>query len=229
MDDKELNEILNKYAESEKGNMEVAFAKLNAKPKEERRARKRMKPRYIFATAMMCAIVLVLCITLPITLTGNSDPDSSNFTPQPVEPTYFDEIDLDYTVEDSLSFLKNAYGIDAKFPNREAETIKSISSSKDSEMKGALLDYLICEDYEVDIRLHIIPKMYIINIFESYFTLMNEVSWGEYTVKYSKVVDDKSDETEMKAYFTDGKYDYFITADIDSDIGASELLDILYA
>lgn len=220
MEDKELYEILKKYAESTRSDKEVAFKKLNEKPKEEVKqcTQKKFKPRYAFAIAMSL-IVIVLCVTLPITLTDK---------PQDMAPTFCETAEIFYNGEQSIDVLKNNYNIDAYYPSYTEDAVLSISSRKDSSLRGAFLGYSI-EENIVFIDFVIIPKTHILQMYEDYFDLPNVQQWDEYEIKSLKEYNAETERYDLQIYFSDSKYDYFVTANSDSEVGATELLDILYS
>lgn len=108
MDNKELYEILQEYADDVKAEKESAFKKLNEQPKEDvKQSRKRFKPQYAFAIAM-CMVVVVLCIALPIALTDK--PHGY------VEPTYCSSGEIIFGFEgNSLADIEKHH-IDAYYP-----------------------------------------------------------------------------------------------------------------
>ncbi len=225
MDDKELYEILQKYANDTKGEKESAFKKLNEKPQEEvMHSHKKFKPKYAFAVAM-CMIVIVLCIALPITLTDK---------PQDVvEPTYCESGEIVYKLEDSLSSVIDNYHINAYYPtfvtNTEDVTVGSILSKNDASLHGVKLSFVIEKDEELTfVDFIVIPKTHIIQTYEDYFSLQNKLKWKEYDIKFFNVYDEETLMNEMKIYFTDGKYDYFIAVESDEGIEPVDILDILY-
>lgn len=221
MDDKELYEILKKYAEDTKCEKESAFEKLREESQEEvRRPRKRFKPRYVFAAAI-CVIVIVLCIALPITLIDKPQ--------DAIEPTYCESIDIEYRMEDSLSVVVNNYHINALFPSNDADSVVSISSKIDSSLHGVQLGYVIEKNGMIFIELTIIPKTHILRSYENYISLQNELKWEIYNIKFSKEYDEETLMNNMKIYFNDGKYDYFIAVESDEEIEPTNILDILYS
>lgn len=217
MDNKELYEILQDYAESTRNDKDRAFKKLNEQPKQPSRAKNRSKSQIAFAS-MMCSVILALCIALPITFT----------TENAAEITYCAIEDLIYENEEDISVFQNQYNINAMYPKREAVLIKSISSISDSNFKGVLLGYFEFEETVIDIELAIVPKTYMLQIYESYFEFENSAQWGEYKIIYKTVMNPKTGSYDMKIYFTDGQYDYFITAQSDGEIAPTNLLNILY-
>ena len=219
MDNKELDEVLQRYAESTRNDKDVAFKKLNEMPKEDYRPKKILKPRYIFASAI-CAIVIVLCIVLPITLTTDETPHDNG-------PRYCQSIDIVYNQENSLSgLIEGAY-----CPTNviDGMSIMSITSSTDSTLHGARLSFYIFEEVIVDINFAIVPKTHILQTYENYFNLPNQEQWEEYIIKFNKSFNAEIETYDMCIYFADSKYDYFISASSDEELGASELLNMLYA
>lgn len=225
MDDKELYEILQKYAGNIKGEKESAFKKLNKQANEDvKLPRKRFKPQYVFAVAM-CIIVIVLCIALPITLIDNS----SNV----IEPTYCESNDITYSLENNLSEIINKYHIDAYYPTYLADTedmmIASILSNKDESLHGVQISYIIEENDEmIFIDFAIVPTTHILQTYEDYFSLQNQLKWKDYDIKYFKEYNEETLMYDMQIYFTDGKYDYFINVESDEEMNTSELLNFLY-
>lgn len=225
MDDKELYEILQKYADDVKVEKESALKKLNEKTQEEvKHFRKRFKPQYAFAVAM-CMIVIVLCIALPITLTDNSQ----NVT----EPTYCESNDITYRLEDNLSDIISKYHMEAYYPsfvtNSENMVIYSILSTKDASLHGIQIGYVIEEDDEMTfIDIAIVPKTHILQIYENYFSLQDKLKWNGYDVIFFKEFDEETLMYDTQIYFTDGKYDYFIDVESDEEIDTPDLLNILY-
>ncbi|MDE5601801.1 MAG: hypothetical protein K2J16_04815 [Clostridia bacterium] len=222
MDNKELDEILQNYAKSTQPDMDIAFKKLNEKPQPEKRPKKRFKPQYALSIAV-CVIAVVLCTVLPLTLTKADSPQNS-------EPTYCERVNIDYNIEEDISVFKTKYNIDAYYPNIEfgGTTYNSISSQTDSSFAGAKIVYSIFDENVIFVELVIIPKTHILEEYEHYFDLDDEQKWRGYDLKYNK-----EDCNEMLfygtlIYFTDGTYDYFLAIDCDRDLGAGELLDMIY-
>ncbi|MBD5092164.1 MAG: hypothetical protein HDT36_02120 [Clostridiales bacterium] len=223
MDNKELDEILQEYARSTQMDKEIAFKKLNEKPQPEKRPKKRFKPQYVLSIVAVFVIAVVLCTVLPLTLTNDSA--STNEA-----PIYCGSGDIVYKLEEDFSELKNKCGIDAYYPNKEFGdvTYYSISSKTDNSFAGARIEYSVFDEYVVFIELVIIPKNYILEDYEHYFDLEDEQKWREYDLKYSK--EDCNDMLfyGMQIYFTDGKYDYFLDVNSDGNLGAAELLNMIY-
>lgn len=217
MDNKELYEILQDYAESTRNDKDRAFKKLNEQPKQPSRAKSRSKSQIIFAS-MMCSVILALCIALPITFT----------TENAAEITYCAIEDLVYEDEVDIAIFQNQYNLNAMYPKREAVLIRSISSISDPNFKCALLGYFEFVEVMIDIDLTIVPKTHILQVYEKYFKLENSVQWEEYKIIYETVMNPKTGSYDMKIYFTDGSYDYFITAQSDGEIAPTNLLNILY-
>lgn len=216
MDNKELYEILQDYAVSTRNDKEIVFKKLNRSQKRVKQ--NRHKPQYIFA-GLMCTIVLVLSIALPIALVDTTQNNN--------QTTYCSTDDLIFNSEESLDILINDYKINAKYPSYEAVMISSISAQNSSAFKGALLGYLIFDDTMLDIDLAIVPKTHILQIYEDYFIMQNTIAWDEYEVKFS--VEKTTDfEYKLQIYFTDDKYDYFVTSKSDIEIEPHILLNLLY-
>jgi len=227
MDDKELYETLEKYAESTRSDKSVAFKKLNEKPQEEvRRSQKRFKLQYLFAAAA-CMAVIVLCITLPLTLT-----DKSTDAPQGEEPTYCNGGELAFNMEESIDVLKEVYGIYAFYPTLELDSdnmaVNSISSYNDSTLHGALLGYCILEDVFTFIDVAIIPKTHVVQIYEDYFELTNVQQWRGFELKYEVELNADTELYDMKIYFSDEKYDYFVSVNNEVPTDAAAIMDILY-
>lgn len=222
MDNKELDEILQRYAESTRNDKDVAFKKLNEKPIEEKRSNKRLKPRYIFATAI-CAIIIVLCIILPITLKDDS--------PQNSGPRYCLSIDIVYNQENSFSDLTEKCGSGAFYPTCVAEEVlfESISSLSDSSLHGAYIGYIIEDDIIIFADVNIIPKTHILEKYEEYFTLPDQEQWKSYSLKVKKAFNEETQLYDMQIYFADAEYDYFIFASSEEEMAAEQLLNILYA
>lgn len=225
MDDKELYEILQKYSKDIKSEKESAFKKLNEQHKVVvKPSRKRFKPQYAFAIAM-CMIVIVLCIALPITLTENSQ--------EVVAPTYCTSGEIIYNQENNLTVLIDKYHIDAYYPtyviSAEEMSICSIQSNVDASLHGALIGYVVEENDEVtSIEVVIVPKTHILQTYEDYFSLQNQLKWKDYDIKYFKEYNEETLMNDMKIYFADGKYDYFITVESDEEMDTSDLLNLLY-
>lgn len=218
MTDKELDEILQKYAESTRNSKEVAFKKLNEKPVPERKHTKKFKPQHIFAVAV-CVVVLVLTITLPLTLVNKSSGNSL---------TYFDNSELTYKGVENVSILKNEYNINAYYPMSK-EISADLISSKNNILRGATINYVFTGNYLTLIELSIIPNNCRIKTYEKFFELNSKQQWKEYEIRSYKEYNEKNRTYDYKVYFTDGTYDYFVTGNTTSDIDATELLDILYA
>ncbi len=228
MDDKELYETLEKYAESTRSDKSVAFKKLNEKPKGEvGRSRRRFKPQYLFAAAA-CMVVVVLCITLPLTLT-----DKSTDKPQGEEPTYCSDGELALNQEESIDVLKNVYGIYAFYPTLDPISnylaVCSISSYSDSTLHGALLGYSILGDIFTFIDVAIIPKTHTVQIYEDYFKLTNVQQWRGFELKYQEELNADTELYDIKIYFSDEKYDYFVAVNNEVPTDAAAIMDILYS
>ncbi len=220
MDDKKLYELLQKYAESTRNDRQVAFKKLNASPKEaERPTQKKFKPIYAFAIAMSL-VVIVLCITLPLTLTGKQD--------NIVSPRYCQSADIGYNQETSIDVLKEQYGIVAIYPNYTASSVVSIFSYTDSNLRGALLGYVKEDDFILFVDLAIVPKNYILDIYENYFTFPDVQQWEDLALKYQQSLNSDTMFYDMKIYFADSKYDYFVSASSEQDLDVTYIMDILY-
>ena len=222
MDDKELNEILQEYAKSTQLDKDIAFKKLNEKPQPEKRTKKRFKPQYVLSIVAVCVIAVVLCTVLPLTLTNDS--------PQNIGPTYCVNEDIDFREEENISDLINKYNINAIYPDAEYEgtTYSSLISKTDSNFAGAKIVYIIDEEALIFIDFVIIPKNYILEDYEHYFDLEDEQKWRGYDLKYSKEDCDDMLFYGMQIYFTDGKYDYFLDVNSDGNLGATELLNMIY-
>lgn len=226
MDNKELYEILQEYADDVKAEKESAFKKLNEQPKEDvKQSRKRFKPQYAFAIAM-CMVVVVLCIALPIALTDK--PHGY------VEPTYCSSGEIIFGFEgNSLADIEK-YHIDAYYPtlvtDKENMAVCSILSDKDTSLHGIQIGYVLEEDEDemTFIELAIVPKTHILQIYEDYFDLQEKIKWNKYDVKYFRALNQGTLMYDMQIYFTDGKYDYFITVESDEEMDTSVLLNLLY-
>jgi len=228
MEDKELYEILHKYAEETRGDKDDDLKKLHEKQRLQEESRtsktkKKFRPQYIFAVAM-CMIVIVLCITLPITLI-----DKSNVPQQ----TFCSSEDIAYNIEDSIDVLVNEYHIYAKYPTYNTDedniSISSISSYSDSNLHGALLSYVVEEDNLLFIDLAIVPKTHIIESYEDYFEFPNNTNWDGKKVVFIKVYNEETEMFDMQIYFADEKYDYFVTVESDGEMNAIDVLNLLYS
>ncbi len=228
MEDKELYEILQKYAEETRGDKDEELKKLHEKQREQEEVRntktkKRFKPQYIFATAL-CIIAIVLCIALPITLTGN---------PQDAKSTYCNSGDLSYNNEGSIDALVNKYHIYADYPtyttDKDSMAVLSISSYSDSGLHGAFLSYVIEEDALMFIDLAIVPKTHILQPYEDYFAMPNKSNWNEQEIRFINKLNEETQMFCMQIYFTEGKYDYFVKIESDCEIDAVDMLNLLYS
>ena len=225
MDDKELYEILQKYADDVKGEKESALKKLNEQPNEEvKQPHKRFKQQFALAIAM-CMIVIVLCIALPITLIDNSQ--------EVVYPTYCSSGEIIYAQEDNLTEFINKYEMDAHYPtftmSTEEMSVCSILSKKDASLHGVQISYVIEEDDEmIFIDFAIVPRTHILQTYENYFSLQGKLKWNGYDVKSFKEYNEETLMYDMQIYFTDEIYDYFISAESDEEMDTADLLNLLY-
>ena len=225
MEDKELYEILQKYADDTRGNKDTAFKKLNQKSQEEvKLSRKRFKPQYIFAMAV-CVIAIVLSIALPITLKDK---------PQGVaEPIYCTVTEIEYRVEDSISTIIDKYNINAYYPtyviDADSMAILSIISNKEDSLHGVRISYVLEEEQLIFIDLTIIPKTHILRQYEKYPSLQEQQKWQEYDIRFFVEYNSRRKMYDMKIYFTDNNgYDYFVDVESDEEIEATDILNILY-
>lgn len=221
MNNKDLKDILENYAEATRNKREVAFKKLNEQPKPAKRTNKRFKPQYCFAVALS-AIVIVLCIALPITLTSNPTPGGS-------ASKYCSNEDIMFNMEDNISILINNLNIKALYPTYDISSVSSISSYSDVDFHGALLSFIIEENGLTFTDIAIIPNTYVLQMYEDYYKLNNEQIWSNYNLKYIIEYNEFADMFDMKVYFTDGEYDYFITVNSDYEVNPVELFNILYS
>lgn len=226
MDDKELYDMLYSYAESTRTDMDIAFAKLYKIQDEEiRKAKLRAKRRRILkpifaVVSFICIVGIVLGITLPITL--NNNPQTGNQT------FYCNNEDIVYELNSDLNYIISTYSFNAKIPQIENANVDLIGSNTYSDFHGAQISYNISEGISVFVKLIILPKQYILDIYNDYFTMQSESQWGDYQIRSSNSINEDTFISTLKLYFTDGKYDYFIDAESIGELTPTALLDLLY-
>ncbi len=225
MDNKKFNEIMREYAKSEKSSSSKALSKLE---REEKRTRKSSSKHrgFVFAcTAMMTAIVLMLCITLPIVLNKKSSGDGE--TPQ---TTYCTTGDLSFSFEDSIDVLKNVYGVNAIYPTFEANitAISSITSNNYQGLKGCKIFYEMSDDSYFIVEFVAINKDYIVNTYAHYHDLGEQAEWRDMTVKFDLTYDEEIVAYINTVYFSDSNYNYYIRTESDEEISAIDLLDLMF-
>ena len=178
MNDREFNEIMQKYVQSTRPNKDIALKKLNQMPESNNRPRKRIKPQFICA-AVMCSIILVLCIALPVTLIDNS----------PARSVYYGIDDTSLNMVESIDVLKNEFRVDAKYPNVNADVVYSVSSNKSNLIIGALLEFWVFDVKVFNAEFVVVPKSYILEKYENYFDSSVSQQWDEYIITSNKIYD----------------------------------------
>lgn len=224
MNDKELYDILYKYAEATKTDKDTAFKKLDMQPKPQKNAKvhsKAFKPLIAFAVAMSI-VAIVLCVTLPLTLPNKEAPNDP-------APIYCESGDIGYNQEQDIQYLKEHFGIDANYPTLAPDAVLSMFSETYENLHGASLEYVLEDDMILFVDLTIVPKSFILQIYEHYFNLPDKEQWGDITLNYQRTLNKDSELYEMEVYYTDNNYDYFVAVTCDIAITPSSLMDILYA
>lgn len=228
MEDKELYEILQDYADATRGDKEEDLKKLHEKQREQEEVKntkttKRFKPQYIFA-ATVCVIVIVLCISLPIALTDN---------PQEVNSTYCTSDVISLNNEGSIDVLVNKYHIYANYPTYtttpDCMAVCSISSYIDSRLHGAFLGYVIEDDNLIFIEIAIVPKTHILQTYEKYFSLPNKSNWNGREIRFIKKLNKDTQMFDIQVYFEDDTYDYFVKVESEFEEDVFDILNLLYS
>lgn len=228
MEDKELYEILQDYADATRGDKDEDLKKLHEKQREQEavehiKTKKRFKPQYVFAV-VMCMIVIVLCISLPIALTDN---------PQEKTPTYCGIGDFSIKYEGSIEVLVDKYHIYADYPTYTTDpdcmAICSISSNSDCSLHGAFLGYVIEDDNLISIEVTIIPKPHILYTYEKYFALPNKSDWNGREIRFINKLNKYTEMFDIQVYFEDDNYDYFVKAECLLEEDVFDILNLLYS
>lgn len=228
MEDKELYEILQDYADATRGDKDEDLKKLHEKQREQEavertKSKKRFKPQYVFAVAM-CMIVIGLCISLPIALTDN--------TQKPI-PGYCSTGEIALNNEGSIDVLVNKYHIYADYPTYTTDpdcmAVCSLSSYSDCSLHGAFLGYVIEDDNLIMIEVTIIPKPHILYTYEKYFALPNKSDWNGREIRFINKPNKDTKMYDIQVYFEDDNYDYFVKAECLFEEDVFDILNLLYS
>ncbi len=223
MDDKEFEEIMQKYVASTSRGKETDFKKLRQLQSQRQvpQRRKSFKPKYALV-GVLCSIILVLAVVLPTTLIKQDDVDKSEIIYSNIE-------DIRATIVESINVLKDNYNLNAIYANVGDVSASSVLlSKKDNAIIGA---YIIADGSDGNISKvsnFIINKKYILNDFKQYYEFPRKVSWGEYTVGYAMILDEASNNMKYQIYFTDGNYDYFLNVTGRIGMEIEDILNTLY-
>lgn len=217
MNDREFDEIMHKYVESTKVDKDIAFKKLKNNSESIKKTRIKYKPKIAFA-AMLCTIIVVLCITLPLTLIK----DYEDIT------KYYGSDDISYSSVEDEDVLINEYGIKAYFPTVKADIVNIISSNSDGFLNGAALEYFVYDDIVFNAKFISISKNCIIQNYDKYLDYSNVIKWNDIELKYFIKYSHNTLYYNINIYFTDGSYNYFLTVESEEDLQPNEILDFLY-
>ena len=217
MNDKEFDEIMQKYVESTRPNKDIALKKLNQKPDSEKRTHKKLKPQFICA-AVMCSIILALCIALPITLI---DSTSNGLRHYSVE-------DVSFKIVENIDVVKNEYGITVKYPTVKPDVVYSVSTNEDNFVIGVMLELWVFDVKIFNAEFVAVSKSHILDKYEKFFNFSILQQWSGYTLSSYKTYDFETLYYSKEIYFSDNKYDYFLTIQSEEDLQVTEIMDILY-
>lgn len=235
MDDKELYDILNRYAESTKNDKELALSKFKRQQKPARKVHKIDGPRVSFASAM-CVVCLILCIVLPLNMPQN---------PQKVDPSFCS--DGSYIVNSegqNTQVLDDKFHIFAHYPNPTFPTIVPDKyfevftvrlSNNREEPIGAYIGYGCLDmdeggsDFFIDINVTILSKPHCYPKHKNFDKLPNTQQWQDYQIRYAIKFNDQLQQYETSVYFADGAYNYFIDASSSEQKDVIDFLNQYYA
>lgn len=217
MNDKEFDEIMHKYVESTKLDKNIAFKKLRNNSESIKKTRIKYRPKIAFA-AMLCTIIVVLCITLPLTLIK----DYEDIT------KYYGSDDISYSSVEDENVLIYEYGIKAYFPKVKADIVNIISSNSDGFLNGAALEYFVYDDIVFNAKFISISKNCILQNYDKYFDYSNVIKWNDIELKFFIKYNHNTLYYNINIYFTDGSYNYFLTVESEENLQPNEILDFLY-
>lgn len=235
MDDKELYDILNGYAESTKNDKVVAFSKFNRQPKPARKVRKIDSPHIAFVSAM-CVVCLILCIILPLNMPQN---------PEKIDPGFCSDGEYILNAEgQNTQVLDDKFNLFAHYPNPTFPTsmpdkyfeVLSVRSSNNREVViGAYIGYGCLDmnesgsDFFIDINVTILSKPHCYPKHKNFGKLPNVQQWQDYQIRYAIKFNDLLQQYETSVYFADGAYNYFIDASCSEEMDIIDFLNQYYA
>ncbi len=239
MDDRELDNILKNYAESTRNDKDVALKRLKRQPKTDRAIFKRIHLRNAFAMAM-CVACIVLCVVLPIAL-SNTQTEGPE-----VEMSYCDDEDFYISKEGHTpQILDEKYKMYAHYPNPMHpdfvnniyyEVVSLRPKHFNENWIGATIGFggYVLQDgdfctFSVDVELTILTKPLCFWDHRNYAKMSNIEQWKGYEVRYEKGRTQGLGLYELRIYFTDDKYGYFVKAESTEDMSVIEFLDQYYA
>lgn len=218
MDDKEFDEIMQKYVDSASGLQREDLKKLT---NNSRVAKKKPLPRLVWAAIALSFIVVIsLSITLPLVL----KPDVNN--QQQIYALLDDDILLEH-IDELEDFLSNncngmPYPTIARFSNLSNAILLK-------ENKKAIGIKSVMEIYGEDcysLSFYILEKKYRLVSLISYPELENKADWEGIEVRFKSVI--QRDVTETYMFFVKSSYVYYMKAVSYESKSPSELLDIIF-
>lgn len=218
MEDKEFDEIMQKYVDSASGLQGEDLKKLT---NNRRVAKKKTLPRLIWAAIALSFIVVIgLSITLPLVL----KPDVNN--QQQIYALLDEDILLEHIdeLEDFLS--NNCNGMPYPTIAHIINLSNAILLKENKKAIGIKSEMGIYGEDCYSLSFYILEKKYRLVSLISYPELENKADWEGIEVRFKSVI--QRDVTETYMFFVKSSYVYYMKAVSYESKSPSELLDIIF-
>ena len=218
MDDKEFDEMMNKYVDSTRGLIDKDLSRLSD-AKAEVKKKNSSKPFWITISAVL-TIAIVLAITLPLTMQNTVGNKSAVYqiTENDIVFNYdADLITVDGYEELMLPTLENV-----------GETTTAWNLKENGNLIGIEYAVDIFDELIESISVVLLNKEYQYNMLTQYYNLANSVQWHDISIEYECEEDLYGTIFITYMYLEFNEYKYHFIVKSYQAIPIAELLDVIF-
>lgn len=226
MEDREFDEIMNKYVASTGRDAEFDLAKLRQKENAGNKAGAvRHARRFAWASvAAVLIVAVVLAVALPLTLGGGGENTSSG-------PFYCDDGEVLYQKVD-VSVAESEYGIDVMETDVE-DTLGTLhmllTLSSDNTAIGVRSEYGVFNENFDSIVIFSIKDGYVfVPTQQISLSCVSTTVWRDIPVKYGIKYDEEMQCSRCCYEFSANGMNYFVQTTVYGDFTAEEILDLMF-
>lgn len=220
MNDKEFDEIMNKYVESTKNDQRYDLQKLQAQPSVKSKS---WNKKLVFSSlAIILVVGLALAIALPLSINNQQSEENTVY--------YCDGKDIEYSPMDA-SEITNDYletFQPLKINCNMGATHQLMVYIPTNQPIGVMSNYAVYDEYFDEIKVYNIKQNYIINELENIIsTCKDSAQWNGIEIKYNIVPQSMAQYSVYQCLFAINDMVYIISADVYYDFEVADFLNFL--